>query len=68
MLLLFGPKDIFAHSCVYVADEIVYTKNGNGRLAPWVLMKYADVARIYSNVTPLPRPAPSGRCGSTLRA
>jgi hypothetical protein len=53
VLLLFGPNDIFAHSCVYVADEIVYTKNGNGRMAPWILMKFADVARLYSNNQPL---------------
>ena len=35
------------HTCVYVADDIVLTKNGDGILAPWVLMQVKDVDSIY---------------------
>jgi len=35
------------HSCVYLADNIVYTKNGRNILSPWVLMKVEDVQKIY---------------------
>ena len=36
------------HSCVYIADDIVYTKNGENMASPWLLMKISDVRRIYS--------------------
>jgi len=35
------------HSCVYIADDIVYTKNGQNRASPWLLMKLGDVQRYY---------------------
>ncbi len=35
------------HTCVYVADDIVLTKNGDSILAPWALMTIADVQSIY---------------------
>ena len=35
------------HSCVYIADDLVYTKNGRNILAPWVIMKIDDVKKIY---------------------
>jgi hypothetical protein len=35
------------HSCVYIADDIVFTKNGRNIVSPWVLMKISDVERIY---------------------
>ena len=35
------------HTCVYVADDIVLTKNGDSILAPWVLMQIKDVDSIY---------------------
>ena len=36
------------HSCVYIADEIVFTKNGENAVQPWILSKISDVQRIYS--------------------
>jgi hypothetical protein len=36
------------HSCVYIADDIVYTKNGQSATCPWNLMKLSDVKRGYS--------------------
>ncbi|MEZ5387714.1 MAG: hypothetical protein R3F13_19575 [Prosthecobacter sp.] len=35
------------HSCVYLADDLVYTKNGRNILSPWVIMKIEDVQKIY---------------------
>jgi hypothetical protein len=35
------------HSCVYLADRLVYTKNGRNILSPWVLMTIDDVEKIY---------------------
>lgn len=35
------------HSCAYVADDIVFTKNGRSPLQPWVLMKLDQVKAIY---------------------
>lgn len=35
------------HSCVYIADDIVFTKNGRNVLSPWVLAKLDDVKKIY---------------------
>ncbi|TDU81045.1 hypothetical protein EI77_00347 [Prosthecobacter fusiformis] len=35
------------HSCVHLADGIVFTKNGRNLLSPWLLMKLEDVSKIY---------------------
>lgn len=35
------------HSCIYIADDIVFTKNGRNVLSPWVFMKLEDVRKIY---------------------
>ena len=35
------------HSCVFIADDIVYTKNGENSLTPWMLMRLGDVQDIY---------------------
>jgi hypothetical protein len=35
------------HSCVFLADDIVYTKNGRNPLSPWVLMKISEVEKVY---------------------
>jgi hypothetical protein len=35
------------HSCVYIADDIVFTKNGENLVSPWLLMKLDDVKSIY---------------------
>ncbi len=35
------------HSCCYVADDIVFTKNGRSPLQPWVLMKLEKVKSLY---------------------
>jgi len=35
------------HSCVYLADDLVYTKNGRNLLSPWLIMKREDVEKVY---------------------
>jgi hypothetical protein len=35
------------HSCVYLADTLVYTKNGRNVLSPWIIMKLEDVKNVY---------------------
>ena len=35
------------HSCAYVADNIVFTKNGRSPLQPWVLMTLEEVKKLY---------------------
>jgi len=35
------------HSCVYLADNLVYTKNGRNLLSPWLIMRREDVEKVY---------------------
>lgn len=35
------------HTTVYIADDIVLTKNGENILSPWVLLYLSDVSKIY---------------------
>jgi hypothetical protein len=46
-VLAFISTDSVLHSCVYIADDIVYTKNGENILAPWVFQRMDDVMAIY---------------------
>lgn len=36
------------HSCVYLADEFVFTKNGANLISPWLIMKLPEVIDRYS--------------------
>jgi hypothetical protein len=35
------------HSCVYIADDVVFTKNGRNVLSPWIFARLEDVKRVY---------------------
>ena len=35
------------HTCVYIAEDFVFTKNGVDPEQPWVLMKMADMLMLY---------------------
>jgi len=35
------------HSCVQLADNLVYTKNGRNLLSPWLIMRVEDLKKIY---------------------
>jgi len=39
------------HSGVYLADDIVFTKNGNNIAQPWMLMRLSDVSARYQSGT-----------------
>jgi hypothetical protein len=36
------------HSCVYLADDFVFTKNGANVISPWLIMKLPEVVDRYS--------------------
>ena len=35
------------HSCVHIADDIVFTKNGRNLLSPWIFTRVEDVRKVY---------------------
>jgi hypothetical protein len=41
------PTGDTIHSCVYIAADIVFTKNGENALSPWILMRLGDVQDLY---------------------
>lgn len=50
LILLFerdGPDIVTVHMCVFVADNIVFTKNGYDPRKPWVLMPLDEVMMTY---------------------
>lgn len=46
-VLAFVTDDAVIHSCVFIAEDIVFTKNGENVVAPWVLQRLEDVSSIY---------------------
>jgi hypothetical protein len=55
VILLFEPGPVWraVHMCVYIADDIVFTKNGADVYQPWVLMRLPDMLIHYPSETPL---------------
>jgi hypothetical protein len=56
LILLYEPHgaDIkTVHMCVFIAEDIVFTKNGYDFRHPWVLMRLADMMIHYSPEKPL---------------
>ncbi len=53
VLLWLDKNDMTVHACVYVADKIVFTKNGADQVSPWVLMDVHDVLAYYYEFQPL---------------
>lgn len=52
IMLLLEAGDRAVHMCVYMADDIVYTKNGGHLYQPWVLMRIADMMVQYPSDKP----------------
>jgi hypothetical protein len=48
VLCLITADGKVAHSCVYIADDIVFTKNGSDWERPWILDTLDDVISLYS--------------------
>lgn len=40
------------HSCVYIADDVVFTKNGTSEMQPWLLMTLEQVEAAYPSEKP----------------
>ncbi len=53
-VILLKPSPAAAvHACVLIAEDIVFTKNGPGLAAPWVLMRLPEVMTGYAAGRPL---------------
>ena len=55
ILLLMNDKQEVKHSAVFVADNIVFTKNGSNYRQPWMLMRISDLLATYP-ATPAMKP------------
>ncbi|MEI7732966.1 MAG: hypothetical protein WCO56_25565 [Verrucomicrobiota bacterium] len=53
VVFLLNSEGSAIHSAVYLADNIVFTKNGNTHMQPWTLMKLADMLATYPSDVPL---------------
>ncbi|MCX6910236.1 MAG: hypothetical protein NTY01_19635 [Verrucomicrobia bacterium] len=47
LVLLLTPKNQLVHSAVFIADDIVFTKNGVMATHPWMFMRTADLLELY---------------------
>lgn len=52
ILFLDGDSNNAIHSAVYLADDIVFTKNGNNMAQPWMLMHLKDLMMKYESDGP----------------
>jgi hypothetical protein len=52
ILFLDGESNNAIHSAVYLADDIVFTKNGNNMAQPWMLMHLKDLVAKYESDGP----------------
>jgi hypothetical protein len=46
LFFLSAQGDAF-HSCVFVANNLVFTKNGENEIMPWLLTRLEDVKQLY---------------------
>ena len=53
VLLLSKPDGTLVHAAVFVADDVVFTKNGAHHTQPWMFEKLDDLAASYPSTTPL---------------
>jgi hypothetical protein len=49
-IFLVNDKGGAVHSAVYIAADIVFTKNGQGFAQPWMMMHLDDMMRMYGSV------------------
>ncbi len=48
LVFLMKPSGEIIHSAVFIADNVVYSKNGGHFSAPWLLMKLPDLLDSYA--------------------
>lgn len=56
LVFLVLPSGESIHSAVFIADNIVFTKNGESVSQPWLLMRMTDLLEIYSAPFPPDEP------------
>ncbi len=49
MLCLLNDSGEAIHSCIYIADDVVFTKNGENGLRPWILQPLQEVRDFYGH-------------------
>ena len=52
ILILAKPDGEIVHSAVFIADEIVFTKNGATAIFPWMFSTVPDLLKQYSFLAP----------------
>jgi hypothetical protein len=52
VLVLFHPGGATLHSAVYLADDLVFTKNGGANTQPWIYMRMQDMLDYYAACSP----------------
>lgn len=53
-VIMFARRDnSVIHSCVYLSDDLVFTKNGGQAVSPWILMTLSDVLAFYPSEDPI---------------
>ncbi len=53
IIMFARPDNSIIHSCIYLADDLVFTKNGGQSVSPWILMTLADVKAFYPSEEPI---------------
>ncbi len=48
LVFLTRPNGDIVHSAVFIADDVVFTKNGGHFSAPWILMRLPELVDAYS--------------------
>ena len=62
IVLLVTPANTMIHSAVYLADGLVFTKNGAVSTQPWIYMKLNDLVTYYSTFYPPAEPLKAVIC------
>lgn len=52
LVLVMNAAGEVLHSSVYIADDIVFTKNGVNYAQPWVFMRIKRMQGIFSSLEP----------------
>ncbi|OYW77036.1 MAG: hypothetical protein B7Z37_05825 [Verrucomicrobia bacterium 12-59-8] len=47
VLMFITPDGRAVHSATYLADDILFSKNGSNLLTPWLLMRLQDLSKLY---------------------
>jgi len=56
VILLINQDNVLVHSATYLADGVVFTKNGGIFTQPWTYMKLPDLVAYYNTFTPPTQP------------